>query len=88
MFFNEVLTFNGKRDLAKIIDFGLGAIRRQEDEAEEWMSEADGIWDRRVERGRVKKWAKAFGLGERFWGSEDFFWALCSTRSSGFVEEH
>eukprot|EP00913_Durusdinium_trenchii_P021075 g19805.t2 len=39
---NCVLTFNGKRDLAKIIDFGLGAIRRQEDEAEEWMSEVLG----------------------------------------------
>ena len=35
----EVLTFDGHRDVAKIIDFGLGAIRRMEDVEEEWLSE-------------------------------------------------
>ncbi len=37
---HEVLTFDGHRDVAKIIDFGLGAIRRMEDVEEEWLSEA------------------------------------------------
>ena len=34
-----MLTFDGHRDVAKIIDFGLGAIRRMEDVEEEWLSE-------------------------------------------------
>ncbi|CAL1158097.1 unnamed protein product, partial [Cladocopium goreaui] len=41
-FTNCVLAWNGLRDIAKIIDFGLGAIRREEDVEEEWMSEVLG----------------------------------------------
>lgn len=40
LMFDEVLSWNGARRVAKIIDFGLGAVRCTDEE--EWMSEVLG----------------------------------------------